>query len=43
MDKVLLKDLRKQNTFTKLFQEWKEQEFQEHPEEQKKMNELDLK
>ncbi|MDR7128469.1 DNA-binding CsgD family transcriptional regulator [Algoriphagus sp. 4150] len=41
MDKVLLKDLRKQNKFTKLFQEWKEQEFHEHPEEQKKMDELE--
>lgn len=41
MDKVLLKDLRKQNTFTQFFQEWKEQEFQEFPNEQKKMDELE--
>ncbi|MEB2783387.1 LuxR C-terminal-related transcriptional regulator [Algoriphagus persicinus] len=41
MDKVLLKDLRKQNKYTQFFQEWKEQEFQAHPEEQKKMDELE--
>ena len=41
MDKVLVKDLRKQNKYTQFFQEWKEQEFQDHPEEQKKMDELE--
>jgi DNA-binding CsgD family transcriptional regulator len=41
MDKVLLKDLRKQNKFTQFFEEWREQEFQKHPDEQRKMDELE--
>lgn len=40
MDKVLLKDLRKQNKYAQFFQEWKEQEFQKHPEEDVKLEEL---
>ncbi|TXE14581.1 response regulator transcription factor [Algoriphagus aquimarinus] len=42
MDKLLLKDLRKQNKYTQFFQEWKEQKFEEHPDEQRKMDELEL-
>lgn len=42
MDKVLLKDLRKQNKYTQFFHEWKEQEFRESPDEQRKMEELEL-
>lgn len=41
MDKVLLKDLQKQNKYTQFFQDWKEQEFQDHPEEEKKMEQLE--
>ncbi len=41
MDKVLLKDLRKQNKYTQFFKEWKEQEFEEHPDEERKMYELE--
>jgi DNA-binding CsgD family transcriptional regulator len=41
MDKVLLKDLLKQNKYTQFFQDWKEQEFQDHPEEEKKMEQLE--
>ncbi len=41
MDKVLLRDLRKQNKYTQFFQEWREQEFKEHPEEERKMEELE--
>ncbi|MEP0713141.1 LuxR C-terminal-related transcriptional regulator [Algoriphagus sp.] len=42
MDKILLKDLRKQNKFTRFFNEWKEQAFQEYPDEKKKMEELEI-
>ncbi|WP_057937024.1 response regulator transcription factor [Algoriphagus resistens] len=41
MDKVLLKDLRKQNKYSQFFHEWKEQEFQEHPEKNSKIKELE--
>ncbi|SFU07742.1 regulatory protein, luxR family [Algoriphagus locisalis] len=41
MDKILLKELRKQNKYTQFFQEWKEQEFQDHPDEKRKMDELE--
>src|SRR5690606_16592643 len=40
MDKLLLKDLRKQNKYTQFFEKWREQEFQEHPDVQHKMDEL---
>lgn len=41
MDRILLKDLRKQNKYTQFFKEWQEQEFQDHPDEDKKMDELE--
>ena len=41
MDKVLLKDLRKQNKYTQFFKKWQEQEFQINPEEQNKVIELE--
>jgi DNA-binding CsgD family transcriptional regulator len=40
MDKVLLKDLKKQDKYTKFFQEWKEQKFQGKIDEQKLKEEL---
>lgn len=40
MDKVLLKDLRKQDKYTKFFKEWKEQEFKGEIDEEKLKEEL---
>lgn len=40
MDKVLLKDLKKQDKYTKFFKDWKEQEFQGEIDEQKLKEEL---
>ncbi len=40
MDKVLLKDLKKQDKYTKFFKEWKEQEFKGAVDEQKLKDEL---
>jgi len=40
MDKVLLKDLKKQDKYTKFFKEWKEQEFQGNIDEQKLKDDL---
>jgi DNA-binding CsgD family transcriptional regulator len=40
MDKVLLKDLKKQDKYTKFFKEWKKQEFQGEIDEQKLKDEL---
>lgn len=40
MDKVLLKDLKKQDQYTKFFKQWKEQEFQGEIDEQKLKDEL---
>ncbi|WP_026967291.1 LuxR C-terminal-related transcriptional regulator [Algoriphagus terrigena] len=40
MDKVLLKDLEKQDKYTKFFKEWKEQEFQGKIDEQKLKDDL---
>jgi DNA-binding CsgD family transcriptional regulator len=40
MDKVLLKDLKKQDKFTKFFKNWKEQQFQGQLDEQKLKEDL---
>lgn len=40
MDKVLLKDLKKQDRYTKFFKNWKEQEFQGEIDEQKLKEDL---
>jgi len=40
MDKVLLKDLKKQDKYTKFFKEWKEQEFRGKIDEQKLKDDL---
>lgn len=40
MDRVLLKDLKKQDKYTKFFKEWKKQEFQGEIDEQKLKDEL---
>ncbi|MFN3996627.1 LuxR C-terminal-related transcriptional regulator [Algoriphagus sp.] len=40
MDKVLLKDLKKQDKYTKFFKEWKDQEFNGEIDEQKLKDEL---
>lgn len=40
MDKVLLKDLKKQDKYTKFFKEWKEQEFQGKIDEQQLKDDL---
>lgn len=40
MDKVLLKDLKKQEKYTKFFKNWKEQQFQGQIDEQKLKDEL---
>lgn len=40
MDKVLLKDLKKQDKYTKFFKNWKEQQFQGEIDEQKLKDEL---
>lgn len=41
MHKVLLKDLKKQDKYTKFFQDWKEQEFKGKLDEKKLLNELE--
>ncbi|MCS5490964.1 LuxR C-terminal-related transcriptional regulator [Algoriphagus limi] len=41
MDKVLLKDLKKQDKYTKFFQEWAEQEFKAHPNEKQLIENLE--
>lgn len=40
MDKVLLKDLKKQDKYTKFFKKWKDQEFKGQIDEQKLIDEL---
>ena len=40
MDKVLLKDLKKQDKYTKFFKDWKEQEFKGEVDIQKLKDEL---
>ncbi|MBN3581534.1 LuxR family transcriptional regulator [Algoriphagus aestuarii] len=42
MDKVLLKDLKKQDKYSKFFQEWKKQEFKDSPDEEKMLSELEI-
>lgn len=41
MDKVLLKDLRKQDKYTKFFSDWAKQEFKAHPDEKKLIDNLE--
>lgn len=41
MDKVLLKDLKKQDKYTKFFQNWAEQEFKAHPNERRLLENLE--
>tara|TARA_R110002020_G_scaffold30964_1_gene97137 strand:+ start:478 stop:1275 length:798 start_codon:yes stop_codon:yes gene_type:complete len=42
MDKILLKDLRKQNEYTQFFKKWQEQNFQEPTEVESKIKELEI-
>ncbi|WP_297336404.1 helix-turn-helix transcriptional regulator [Algoriphagus sp.] len=42
MDKVLLKDLRKQDKYTKFFSDWAKQEFKAHPNEKKLIDNLEV-
>lgn len=42
MDKVLLHDLRKQNEYTQFFKKWQEQNFQDPPEIESKIKELEI-
>lgn len=42
MDKVLLKDLRRQDKYTKFFKEWQNQEFKDHPDESRILRELEI-
>ncbi|SDD28444.1 regulatory protein, luxR family [Algoriphagus faecimaris] len=42
MDKVLLKDLRKQDKYTKFFSDWAKQEFKAHPNEKKLIENLEV-
>ncbi len=42
MDKVLLKNLRKQDKYSKFFHEWKSQEFKDHPDDKKLIDELEI-
>lgn len=42
MDKVLLKDLKKQNKYSKFFQNWANQEFKESPDEAKLLENLEV-
>jgi DNA-binding CsgD family transcriptional regulator len=42
MDKVLLKDLKRQDKYTKFFKEWQQQEFKDHPDEAKVLEELEV-
>jgi len=40
-DKVLLKDLRRQDKYSKFFKDWQEQEFKNYPDEARMLNELE--
>ena len=42
MDKVLLKDLKKQDKYSKFFHAWKDQEFKDHPDEKKMLSDLEV-
>lgn len=42
MDKVLLKDLKKQDKFTKFFQEWEKQEFKNQTDSKKLLEDLEV-
>lgn len=42
MDKVLIKDLKKQDKYTKFFRKWAEQEFKVHPDEKKLIENLEI-
>ncbi|WP_373396171.1 hypothetical protein V8V91_16145 [Algoriphagus halophilus] len=42
MDKVLLKDLKKQDKYSKFFHSWKEQEFKDSPNEEKMLADLEV-
>lgn len=42
MDKVLLKDLKKQDKYSKFFHSWRDQEFKEYPDEEKMISELEV-
>ncbi len=42
MDKILLKDLKKQDRFSKFFYGWKEREFREHPDEKQMLKDLEV-
>lgn len=41
MDKLLLKNLRRQDKYSKFFKDWQEQEFKNHPDEAKMLYELE--
>lgn len=41
MDKVLLKNLRKQDKYSKFFKDWQEQKFKDHPDEAKLLQDLE--
>jgi len=41
MDKVLLKNLRRQDKYSKFFKEWQAQEFKDHPDETKMLQDLE--
>ena len=42
MDKILLKNLKNQNKYTKFFQKWAKQEFKSSPDESKLMENLEV-
>lgn len=42
MDKVLLKDLKKQDKFTKFFQNWEKQEFKNQTDNRKLLEDLEI-
>ncbi|MBN3521222.1 PAS domain-containing protein [Algoriphagus lutimaris] len=42
MDKVLLKDLKKQDKYSKFFHSWKEQEFKDSPNEEQMLADLEV-
>jgi DNA-binding CsgD family transcriptional regulator len=42
MDKILLRNLRRQDKYTKFFKEWQEQEFKDHPNESKVLHDLEV-
>jgi len=41
MDKVLIKNLRRQNKYSEFFREWQQQEFKDHPDESKMLKDLE--